>query len=165
MLSELYYCRNRLSVSEPNHTVVTWGWTTCTYVKMVRQDRSQGKGMTSFETAVMRTMRITRSVRTLRDPGVPPQVGVGSRKVRTDLARSFATAASIGQILFLLWRGSRRLPPQVRAGSRKVRTDLARRFNCGRVGFVACVVALSSRCGAFVVLVSRVSPCWFLRRV
>ena len=51
---------------------------------------------------------------------VPPQVRAGSRKVRTDLARKFATAASIDQILlfivvvsvssrvccflFLLWR-------------------------------------------------------------
>ena len=31
---------------------------------------------------------------------VPPQVRAGSRKVRTDLARKFATAASIDQILF-----------------------------------------------------------------
>ena len=31
---------------------------------------------------------------------VPPQVRAGSRKVRTDLARNFATAASIDQILF-----------------------------------------------------------------
>ena len=134
---------------------------------MVRQDRSHGKGMTPLENVVMSTMRIARSLRTLRDPGVPTQVGVGSRKVRTDLARSFATAASIDQILLSLWRGSRRLPPQVRAGSREVRTDLARRFQCGRVGFVAwvllslLVVALS----CFVCLVFRVSPCWFLRRV
>ena len=37
---------------------------------------------------------------------LPPQVRAGSRKVRTDLPRRFATAASIDQILkscFLLW--------------------------------------------------------------
>ena len=32
--------------------------------------------------------------------GIPPQVRAGSRKVRTDLALKFATAASIDQILF-----------------------------------------------------------------
>ena len=58
--------------------------------------------MTSFENVVMCTMRIARSVRTLRDSRVPLQVGVGSRKVRTDLARRFATAASIDQILFAI---------------------------------------------------------------
>ena len=114
-----------------------------------------------LKNVVMSTMRIARSLRTLRDPGFPPQVGVGSRKVRTDLARSFATAASIDQILFSLWRGSRRLPPQVRAGSREVRTDLARRFHCGRVGFVAwvllslLVVALSSALASAWCLASR----------
>ena len=73
---------------------------------------------------------------------LPPQVRAGSRKVRTDLPRRFATAASIDQILkscFLLW---------------------SCRFRRVCVAFSSCCGAFV---GSFVCLVSRVSPCWFLR--
>ena len=57
----------------------------------------EGKGMTSFENVVMCTMRIARSVRTLRDPGVPLQVGVGSRNY-LDIPTSGPSSCDDGEL-------------------------------------------------------------------
>ena len=131
---------------------------------MVHQGHSQGKGNrmtisrmigdlppTSFEKCGEKHHSNRKEKTLLPAPGMtargqlaslPPQVRAGSRNVRTDLPRRFATAASIDQILisyFPLW---------------------SCRFRGVCFAFSFCCGAFDFRLSVF-----RVSPCCFLKGV